>query len=143
MSCNKQSSTISAVQPIINPKINNSVFVVVYPCLMLWRIESRKVSCMEYLVLWGKYHYTWHPVVIHEHRKENTGWAVTATFLSVYCLLHVSALVKINIRQIKMYIKKGNLNTIHQNDPFSGSWPLSFTKFQLYKSNQIKVQTVH
>jgi len=42
-----------------------------------------------------------------------------------------------------MYTKKHNINTIHQNDTFSGSRHLSFTQFQLYKPSQITVQTVH
>ena len=67
--------------------------------------------------------------------KGSTGWSITTAFMSVYCLL----LWKSNIRQLKMYIKKDNINTIHQNDTFSGSWHLSFTQFQLYKPNQIKV----
>jgi len=49
---------------------------------------------------------------------------------------------KSNIRQLKMYIKKDNINTIYQNDTFSGSWHVSFTQFQVYKPNQIKVHTV-
>jgi hypothetical protein len=70
-SCNKQSPTISAVKPIINPQINTKLpfCVILSPCLILCTIKSRKLSCTEHLALWGKYLYTWHPVSIYENQK--------------------------------------------------------------------------
>jgi len=56
---------------------------------------------MDYLAFWGIYLYTWHPALIYEYQNGSTGWSITATFIPVYCLLHVLAVVKRQHQTIK------------------------------------------
>ena len=101
--CNKQSLTISAAEPIINPQINTKLefFVMLYPFLILCTSKSGKLSCMEYLALWGKYLHTWHPVLICGYQKGSRGWTIITTFIPVYCLLHVLVVMKNQNQAIK------------------------------------------
>jgi len=38
---------------------------------------------------------------MHEHQKGSTGWSFTTSFISVFCLLHVLALMKSQHQAIK------------------------------------------
>ena len=48
---------------------------------------------------------------MYEHQKGSTGWSITTIFISVYCLLHVLALVKSQNQEIKNVHKEDNIQS--------------------------------